>query len=150
MTTWTEWNPAILLLHTKITGKADFALVRQWETSLRQAVDSIPDNAHFRVLADLHGFEAASFDVHKYFRTIIPETMAGCGWRVGYLGLFSEADNLPLKNIRNLQCIAAAHVHHDESKINTYQERFGHSREQFFTDPKKALQWLITTDMAIK
>ena len=77
----------------------------------------------------------------KKSRVIVPSTLDDYGFRVGYLGLFPEAQ-VTLRNTRGIQCVAAVHVHQDETKINNYDKQFGNSTERFFTDPHVAKKWI--------
>ena len=137
----TIWYPREKLVVTNISGEVNEQDISQWKTSLEEALGKVEDNGRFKIFVNLHGFKAINFDAHKKFRVIIPSTLANYGFRVGYLGLFPEAQ-IALKNTRGIQCVAAVHVHQDETKINNYDKHFGNSTERFFTDPNVAKSWI--------
>jgi hypothetical protein len=142
----TTWHPDKKLIITQISGDVDTQDVVDWEQTLQEALAQVADNSTFKILVNLHGFKAVNLDAHKRFRTVIPATLATCGWRVGYLDLFEEAANLPITQTRGITCTGAVHVHQDETKIALYEERFGHEREHFFTDPQAAKTWINTIE----
>jgi hypothetical protein len=117
--TETKWYPAERLVVTHISGHVDEQDISKWQQSLEEVLNRIEDNSRFKIFVNLHGFKAVNFDAHKKFRVIIPSTLADYGFRAGYLGLFPEAE-VHLKNTRGIQCVAAVHVHQDDTKINNY------------------------------
>lgn len=132
------------IILTRLCGAASTGDIDAWGHSLREALSDIPDGASFRILVDLYGFTAGNFETHKYFRTIIPVTLAQYGWKVGYVDLFEQqASMLQYSTTRGISCTAAAHVHHDATKIDLYQSHFSTSREGFFTNTQTALRWLL-------
>jgi len=135
------WIASSQLLITRISGNTDMQDVEKWEASLLSSLGEVNDNGVFKILIDLHGFKAVNFEVHKKFRIVIPKTLGRYGWRVGYLDMFPEA-KLQLENRRRIQCVAAAHVHHDESKIAVYEAKYSRPNERFFTDPVQAEDWI--------
>lgn len=137
-TTWADEK----LIITQISGEVDQKDVEQWDQSLQHTLAQLEDNSTFKILVNLYGFKAGNIEAHKRFRTIISATLARFGWRVGYMDLFEEAMNLPITLTRGIRCTAAVHVHQDETKIALYEERFGHEREHFFTDPQVTKQWV--------
>lgn len=137
----TKWYPEERLIITTITGDVDEEDISRWKQTLEATLAKVEDNGRFKIFVNLHGFKAVDFESHKKFRVIIPSTLAGYGFRVGYLGLFPEAE-VVLTNTRGIQCVAAVHVHHDETKINSYDSHFGHGMERFFTDPVVAEKWI--------
>lgn len=136
-----DWNSKERLITTQISGNAALTDVQKWEASLYAALKEIPDNSSFKIMVDLHGFKAVDFEVHKAFREIVPRTLSNYGWKVGYLDLFPET-NIVLTNDRGIQCKAAVHVHHDETKIKNYDENYSSENERFFTDPTVARKWI--------
>jgi hypothetical protein len=137
------WHPASRLLETTISGDVDGDDIAHWERSLNNALLKIEDNSSFKIFVNLHGFTAVNIDAHKRFRSIIPLKLASYGWRVGYVGLFEEeARDIRYTNSRNIQCVAAAHSHHDDTKMTLYETRFANHNEHYFTDPRKALAWI--------
>lgn len=139
----TIYDPEQKMILTRLCGTLVISDIDLWQQSLQTALEKIPDGGTFRILVDLHGFTAASFEAHKHFRTIIPLTLAMYGWKVGYIALFEEAATvIGYGTVRDIRCTAAAHVHHDATKIGLYQASFGSEEEAFFTDAKAALNWL--------
>jgi hypothetical protein len=141
ITTESFWFKDQQLILTRISGHVSERDVANWDRTLQTSLEQVPDNGAFKIMVDLHGFKAENFEVHKQFRTIIPLTLANYGWRVGYLDMFPEA-SITLKRIRGIQCMAAVHVHQDESKIKNYDENFSRFNERFFTDPVIARNWI--------
>ncbi|MBW0434515.1 hypothetical protein HGB47_12895 [Leptospira yasudae] len=140
--TKTEWDPKQKLVTTKISGKVEIEDVEAWEKSLLDSLAQIPDNGTFKIFINLHGFEAANLEAHKRFRSIIPQILSDYGWKVGYVNLFEESKSMRFQNLRGIRCLAAVHVHQDETKIGNYEEKFGKENEHFYTDPIRAKNWI--------
>jgi hypothetical protein len=136
------WVANDQLLVTRLSGNATIPDIEQWESSFYAALESIDQGQKFKILVDLYGFTAIDVEAHKRYREIVPRTLAQYGWRVGYLEMFEEANELRLRLKRGIRCTAAAHVHQDATKIEKYQSLFGTAREQFFTDPMLAREWI--------
>ena len=144
--TKTDWEPVNRLIITQMSGEMEKADVIRWEQSLHHSLDQIEDGGSFSIFVNLHGFTALNLDAHKYFRSIVPLTLADYGWKVGYLAMFEEeAANLVLTTKRNIRCLAAAHCHQDETKIEKYESLYSSPCEHFFTDPGKAEAWIRST-----
>lgn len=137
-----KWYNVKKLLVTRISGDVNMQDVIQWEKSLYRALGKINDNDTFKIYIDLFGYKALDVDVHKRFRNIIPFALSKYGWRVGYLYLFEEANDLELSLTRGIRCVGAAHVHQDRSKISKYQFLFGIDNEAYFDDRLLASQWI--------
>ncbi|BDA77525.1 hypothetical protein LPTSP3_g04550 [Leptospira kobayashii] len=137
-----KWIPEQKLLISHLDGAMDIEDIAAWESSLHQCLNQIEENGTFKIFVNLYGFSGANVEAHKRFRSVIPETLANYGWRVGYLDLFEEAKDLQLKNHRGIQCLAAVHVHQDATKIEKYEENFSRENEHFFTDPARAKEWI--------
>ena len=141
--TETVWDPAKKLLTTTISGDIEEEDLENWERSLQKALTEIEANSTFRIFVNLHGFTAANISVHKKFRNIIPLTLAGYGWKVGYVDLFEEeAKAIQYFRTRGITCVGAAHSHHDATKMGLYETRFSRPNEHYFTDPEQAQTWL--------
>jgi hypothetical protein len=140
--TKSEWLPEEKLVITHISGQVGMAEIEAWDHSLQETFSKIEENGQFKIFVNLHGFQAANFEAHKRFRTVIPTTLANYGWRVGYLAMFEDAADLPLTHTRGISCLAAVHVHQDETKIAKYDSQFGKETERFFTDPTLARRWI--------
>lgn len=139
----TDWYPEKKLIVTHISGEVDIVDIEAWEHSLLSALNQVDDNDQFKIFVNLHGFKAVDLEAHKRFRSIVPQTLAKYGWKVGYVHLFEEeAKHIQYRNSRGICCIAAAHAHQDETKIEQYELRFGRSHEHFFTDPSAAQKWI--------
>jgi hypothetical protein len=137
----TEYLPGQDLVITRLTGLLNFEDIQNWKLSLEEALIQVPDNSSFRILVNQHGFKAENFEVHKVYRNIMPLFLASYGYRIGYLDMFPEA-TVELKNTRGIKCIAIAIVHHDESKMKDYQQKFSSEKEQYFTAPDQAEYWI--------
>lgn len=138
----TAWEPVSRLIVTQISGDMEKEDVIRWEESLYRALDQIEAGGTFKIFVNLHGFTAANLDAHKYFRNIVPLTLADYGWKVGYVAMFEEASRLVLGSKRDIRCLAAAHCHHDASKIEKYESLYSGPDERFFTDPGRAEAWI--------
>lgn len=140
-TIMTEWYAGEQLLVTKLNGKMSRNDIEQWKSSLYAVIDTIPGNTNFKILIDLHGFEAENTEVHKEYRTIIPLLLADYGYRIGYLDMFPEA-TIELQNKKGIQCVAMANVHHNADKMLDYETRFSKPHEHYFTEPEVAMNWI--------
>lgn len=146
---WTKWrrlfrqrgNEQKQLLVTTLSGRVNGNDVTKWELTLADALKKIPDHGQFKILVNLHGFEAENIQIHKRYRTILPLLLAGYGYRIGYLDMFPKA-SVKLTNTRGIRCVAMANVHHDADKMNDYQRRFSNLHEQYFSDPEDAWNWI--------
>jgi hypothetical protein len=139
----TSWHPDRGLLVTQISGEITINDIIHWEGTLSAALAEIADGMEFKILVDLFGFKAIDIQAHKRFRAIIPSMLSQYGWKVGYVDLFPEqATSMVLSNLRKVKCIAAAHCHHDISKMELYQREFGRHNERFFTDVNQAQGWI--------
>ncbi|MEJ8843685.1 hypothetical protein WG954_14940 [Lacibacter sp. H375] len=136
-----KWHSSQQMLVAKLSGKLNAEDIRHWNNLLLGAMDNLNDNSVFKIVVDLHGFEAEDMEVHKQFRTIIPALLADYNYRIGYLDMFPEA-NIELKQTRGIRCIAMANVHHNAEKMLDYQTRFGNEHEHYFTESDMALAWI--------
>ena len=139
----TDWEPGHGLIVTHISGDLEKQDVMRWEQSLHEALDRIEDGGTFSIFVNMHGFTALNLEAHKYFRTIVPLTLADYGWKVGYVAMFEEeAEKLVVSSKRNVRCVAVAHCHQDATKIEKYESLYSSPNERFFTDSKKAEAWI--------
>lgn len=129
------------LVVTTLSGELDATDVQEWHQSLRSVTGSLEPGTQFKILVDLNGFKASSFEVHKQFRVMVPQLLADYGWYVGYLRMFPEAE-ICIRSNDNIRCRAAAHVHHDETKISNYATNYSMINEGFFTDSGVAREWI--------
>lgn len=129
------------LIITELSGEVDMPDVEQWQQGLQQVIAQLEPGTKFKILVNLHGFKAQNFEVHKKYRNTIPLALADCGWYVGYLRMFPEAEVF-IRSKNNTYCLAAAHVHQDETKIRNYAENYSMLNEGFFTDPIEARNWI--------
>jgi hypothetical protein len=132
-------NKKILVTH--LNGEVCADDVEQWIRSYHEALRQIPIDTHFKIFVDLNGFKADSLETHKKMRTVIPTSLAEYGHMVGYIKLF-EPQGIPTSVTDGKKCIAAAHLHHDETKINLYRSSFAQSNELFTTDYHEAEDWI--------
>lgn len=141
--TRSNWYPADQLIITEISGDIEMQDIVRWEETLHEALGRVGDSESFRIFVNLYGFKAANLDAHKYFRSIVPLTLADYGWKVGYVAMFPEqAEDMVITRKRNIQCIAAAHCHQDAEKIERYEALYSSENEHFFTDADSALKWI--------
>lgn len=138
-----DWFADQQLIITQISGEVAKQDVFHWEQTLYAALDRVADSGAFKIFVNLHGFNAVDLDVHKYFRSIIPLTLARYGWKVGYVAMFpEEAEKMVITRNRNIQCIAAAHCHQDATKMEKYESLYSSQNEHFFTDAGVAEAWI--------
>lgn len=137
----TKWYPEQQLLVTQLSGKIELKHVEAWKSSLVSALSLVPDNSSFKILIDLFGFEAVDTETHKAYRTIVPTLLAAYNYRIGYLDMFPEAE-VVLKKERGIVCVAMANIHHNQSKMTDYQNRFSSAHEQYFSDIESGLNWI--------
>jgi hypothetical protein len=138
-----HWYADQNLIITQISGEATKEDVMRWEQTLYTALDQVPDSSVFKIFVNMHGFTAADLDAHKCFRNIVPLTLAGYGWKVGYVAMFpEEAEKMVITSHRNIQCNASAHCHQDATKMEKYESLYSSDREHFFTDARAAEAWI--------
>ncbi len=135
------------LLVTNLTGKVSLTDVAQWRESLAEAEASIPPGTRFRLIANLLGYTAVDGELsetHKMMRITIPELLLRHGFKPGYLDLFPDA-RYTITTENNVICVGAAHIHHDETKVTMYNDRFkAETREKFFTSLSDAYAWALS------
>ena len=137
----TTWYPEQQLIVTQLSGVVNNADIEHWEATMQVAFAQLPDNTRFKMLVNLYGFKAENFEVHKYYRNIIPLMLAGFGYRIGYLDMFPEA-KLDVTITRGIRCVAMANVHQDATKMQDYNTRFSSATEKYFTEPGPAMAWI--------
>ena len=121
----------------------DIEDIMHWEQTLYAAMAKIPDSTQFKIFVNLYGFTAADLDAHKYYRNIIPVTLAEYGWKVGYVAMFPKEDaKFNVTTTRGVRCLAAVHCHQDATKISKYQQFYSSDLGHFYTDPKTADMWI--------
>lgn len=140
----TKWIPEQKLIITELRGEINSEDVDKWILSLDRELSKIEDNGSFKIFVNLMDFQAVNLDVHKKYREIIPRTLSHYGWKVGYVDMFERANELSYSNIRGIKCVAAVHVHQDATKINKYEENYSRDNEHYFTDIKKAEEWIYS------
>lgn len=123
-----KWYSANQLIVAKISGKLNREDIELWKDSLLNVVNNLPDNTVFKIMVDLHGFEADDMEVNKQFRTINPLLLADYNYRIGYLDMFPET-NVELKQTRGISCISMANIHRNADKMLAYQTRFANEHE---------------------
>jgi hypothetical protein len=138
-----HWNSDEATLVTRLSGPIDLDGILNWKSGLYEAAEKIPADSRFKMLIDIRGYEVADIDreAHKVQREVIPIFLAEHDFRAGYLDLFPEVPDIDVAK-RGPVCITVAHVHHDCSKMENYNSRFGRENEQFFCDVEAAEQWL--------
>lgn len=136
------WDAARGLLIARLSGAATVADVRGWRASLERALARIEPGGSFGLISDLSGYALAEIGAHKHMREVIPRALAAHGLRTALLDLFEGAE-LPLQTSRGVRCVAAAHVHHDVSKMQGYERLLGRAGERFFTARAEAEAWVL-------
>lgn len=139
---YTKWEEQSSLVITRISGAVTETEVSEWKQSLEKTFAEIPAGTKFKIFINLHGLNPASVSAHKSYRDIMPLLLSRYNWRIGYLDLFEEAENLELTSENGIECLAAVHCHHDSYKINEYENRFGKDSEHFYDDPEKSESWI--------
>ncbi|HEV7330171.1 MAG TPA: hypothetical protein VGN63_03955 [Flavisolibacter sp.] len=129
------------LVITELCGDLNTTDIETWQQSLQEVLHQLEPDTKFKILVNLHGFNAQDFETHKKFRVVVPQTLANYGWYVGYLRMFPEAE-LAIRSRQNIFCLAAAHVHHNETKIRNYADNYSMHNEGFFTNPAEARKWI--------
>lgn len=135
------YNANAKTLVTHLNGNVGADDVENWINSYHEALNQIPADTDFKVIVDLNGFKAENIETHKKMRTIIPASLAKYGHMVGYVKLF-HAEGIPTSVTDGKRCIAAAHVHHDETKIGLYQSAYASSNELFTINYSEAEEWI--------
>lgn len=143
----TTWNANDGIVHTRLTGIQTLASIDAWEQSLDDVTASIRFAAPtqtFRALVDIRGYEVdeQDRDVHQRQRVVVPLWLARHGLTVGFFGLY-EVENTIVPADDAVRCSRVAHVHHDQLKMDRYNELLASERERFFTDPAEAHRWLV-------
>ncbi|WP_300604494.1 hypothetical protein [Niabella sp.] len=147
--TATNYYPNKKLVVTHISGELEKTDVEQWAQSFKDRLEQLADNSTFKIFINMYGFKAANIDAHKRFRGVVPLTLAGYGWKEGYLDLFEEeARTITYRNIRGIKCVGAAHAHQDETKMDLYETKFSSNNEHFFPDPAQARQWIENLEIS--
>ncbi len=145
-TVGSSWDAERRLLITRLQGKVHSEDIYRWETSLQCGLDRIEDNKTFKTILDLYGYEPDSIEVHKKMRTVAPLTLAMYGFRTALLDINDPID-FPIQKTRGISCVAVAHIHHEEFKMETYDQEIGRANERFFTDFNKAELWVNTINV---
>jgi hypothetical protein len=138
-----HWNLHLCLLVTRLQGRVESEDVERWAASLNSALDRIEAGGTFKLIVNLHGYESANLQAHKAMRSIIPLTLAEYGLRTALLDLFPPVDP-HIQRKRGIVCLAVAHVHHDDGKMQTYARQLGRHNEQFFSDEHAAEIWIAS------
>ncbi|PJZ46380.1 hypothetical protein [Leptospira brenneri] len=139
---YTIWDESNHLVTTRITGAVTETEILSWKQGLENTFANLPSGTKFKIFVNLHGLNPASVSAHKSYRDIIPLLLSKHNWRVGYLDLFEEANNLKLTSENGVECVAAVHCHHDSYKITEYERKFGKESEHFYDDPQSSEIWI--------
>ena len=126
----TIWDSDSHLFISILSGDVNSSIVKEWKTSIKNESSLIKSGSVFKAFLSLRGCKCINMEVHKEMRKVIPYFLADYNFKAGYLNLFPEII-VPLKISRDIQCLAVAHVHHDSSKMEDYQKRFGSNLEKF-------------------
>jgi hypothetical protein len=139
---YTKWEEGSNLITTRLSGPITEADAIAWEKDLTQVLQSLPEGTKFKIFVNFFGLNPSSVHAHKSYRNVMPLLLSKCGWRIGYLDLFEEANDLKISSEKDIKCFAAVHCHHDSYKIQEYENRFGKVNEHFFDDPIFSENWI--------
>lgn len=136
------WDEVDTLLTTRIRSPMAIADAAGYRDALERALASIPPGSTFLWLSSAVGYDAmADRAAHQQLRSVVPLTLAACGFRTSLLDLHKGTE-IPVTQTKGPVCRAIAHVHHDASKMDAYSEQLGRSHERYFSDEGAALAWL--------
>ena len=140
------WLDDAQVLSTRVAGVLSLDDVERWRQDLQRTVRRLPREGVFRMLVDVRGYEVADQNrhVHQVMREVIPLFLAAHGFRVGFFDLY-QAEPSVGRDAAEALCVAAAHVHHDQAKMERYNELLGTTSERFFSDLAEAAAWLQHT-----
>lgn len=138
-----DWNEEERMLATRLAGPVTLDEIEAWEDGLYLASDGIPPGSTFAMLIDLTGYNALAVDraTHALQRAVIPTFLAAYDHRVAYLKLFDDVDDIAAPR-RDAHCGAVAHVHHDCTKMESFEAQLSSENERFFCTRDAALEWL--------
>ncbi|HVZ37982.1 MAG TPA: hypothetical protein VHI13_01800 [Candidatus Kapabacteria bacterium] len=140
-----EWNEADRTLTTRLAGPLTLDEVEAWEDGLYRTSDAIPFGCTFAMLIDMTGYNALAVDraTHAFQRAVIPTFLAAYDHRAAYLKLFDDIGEIAAPR-RDAICGAVAHVHHDCTKMESFERELATENERFFCTRDAALEWLRT------
>lgn len=144
---YTNWEKESSLIVTRLAGPVTEVDVEEWEKGLREVFQTLPKGTQFKIFVNLHGLSPSSVNAHKSYRDVIPLLLSQYGWRIGYLDLFEEANELKITTTNECKCYAAVHCHQDGYKIQEYERRFGKENEHFYEDPNLCESWIREYDL---
>lgn len=143
----TVWESHSNLIITRLSGPITESDAQEWETGLKAVLQSLPPGTKFKIFVNLYGLRPSSVKAHKAYRNVIPTFLSQYGWRIGYLDLFEEANDLLITTTNGIQCYAAVHCHQDGYKIQEYENRFGKENEHYYEDPVRSETWIRNFDL---
>lgn len=138
---WAKFIPDENLIHIRFGGLVNLEDYDLLMKEINTCLSKIQDGARVKLYADLYGFKAENFEVHKKFRLVIPEIMIEYGMLPGYSKMFPEVEIKVNPNPR-FNIVKAVHCHNDEEKINRYHKEFASINEEFFCSQTKAKEWI--------
>jgi hypothetical protein len=133
--------PPVRGVMARLSGKVDENDVARWIELLDRALAWVPDGTEIVLLSNLHGYEPASLDAHKAMRDVIPLRLAAHGFRTALVDVVGG--ELEVRASPRIAISKVAHVHHDATKMASYEAQVGCDRERFFSDPARANAWLL-------
>ncbi|WP_246839254.1 hypothetical protein [Leptospira levettii] len=139
---FTKWEKDSNLIITRLTGFVTELDVKEWEIGLKQVFRDLPKGTKFKMFVNFHGLSPSTVTAHKSYRDVIPLLLSQYGWRIGYLDLFEEANDLTISKTNESECYATVHCHQDGYKIQEYERRFGKENEHFYEDPIFSEAWI--------
>ncbi len=112
--------PPVRAVLARLSGpvtESDFA---RWIELIDRALAWVPDGTEIVLMSNLHGYE---LDADAIIRDVLPARLA------------PHASRLTISKI--------AHVHHDATKMASYEATVGCEHERFFSDAAVANVWLL-------
>ncbi len=133
--------PPVRAVMARLAGSVDESEVARWAELLDRAFAWIPDGTEVVVLSNLHGYEPASIDAHEAMRAVLPARLAAHGFRTSLIDV--AGGSIDVRTNPRIVISKVAHVHHDATKMASYEATAGSERERYFHDPAYANAWLL-------
>ncbi len=134
------WNPVRCKLTTKLKGSISLDDVELWKMDLLKASSSI--DRPFTFIFDNCDFHAASMEVHRAYRDVVPRLLARHGLILSLLT--EEEKNLVSREYDSSlpECKAMALVHHYRYKMETLDREYKRENQRYFFNIEQAEEWI--------
>ncbi len=133
--------PPVRAVLARLSGSVNESDIARWIELLDRALAWVPDGTEIVLMSNLHGYEPASLDAHRAMREVIPRRLATHGFRTGLVDVVGG--ELDVVGMPRIAISKVAHVHHDATKMASYEATVGCERERFFSDAAFANAWLL-------